>query len=130
MHLKYLAITLHIDLLQIFSRKKYFLVVLLFNKLNSELMRREPATIFDPILELELELERYISVCITFLKCNLISHMLKVNYPDADLFRAVGKGKKTICDCCTIKWGDFDRFFTFFMNNFFFFPPKTSKFQT
>ena len=60
-------------------------------------MRREPATIFDPILELELELERYISVCITFLKCNLISHMLKVNYPDADdsnLFRAVGKAKK------------------------------------
>ena len=95
MHLKYLAITLHIDLLQIFSRKKYFLVVLLFNKLNSELMRREPATILDPILELELEI--YISACITFLKCNLISRMLKVNYPDADdsnLFRAVGKAKK------------------------------------
>ena len=38
MHLKYHAITLHIDLQQIFSRKKYFLVVLLFNKWNSEFM--------------------------------------------------------------------------------------------
>ena len=30
----------------------------------------------------------------------------------------------------TVKWGNFDRFFAFFMNNFFFFPPNTSKLQT
>ena len=55
-------------------------------------------------------------LCYTYTTCNL---QLPNNFGDNLPMRRISP----------VKWGDFDRFFTFYVNNFFF-PPNTSKLQT